>query len=80
MLNVDGRVVVISFHSLEDRICKTIFKDKSEIKVPKNVPLIIKEIPELELITKHPITPSEAELDNNNRAHSAKMRVARKLK
>ena len=80
MLNIDGRVVVISFHSLEDRICKTIFKDKSEIKVPKNIPLIIKEIPELELITKHPITPSEAELESNNRAHSAKMRVARKLK
>ena len=80
MLNKDGRVVVISFHSLEDRICKTIFKEESTINIPKNVPIINTEIPNLELITKHPITPSEEELTNNNRAHSAKMRVARKLK
>ncbi|MBP5445865.1 MAG: 16S rRNA (cytosine(1402)-N(4))-methyltransferase RsmH [Acholeplasmatales bacterium] len=78
LLNKNGRVVVISFHSLEDRICKTIFKDNSEIKVPKNVPLIIKETPKLKLITKHPITPSDEEINNNNRSHSAKMRVAEK--
>ena len=78
LLNTDGRIVVISFHSLEDRICKTIFKDNSTINIPKGVPLITKELPKLELITKHPILPSEAELENNNRAHSAKMRVARK--
>lgn len=80
LLNKNGRVVVISFHSLEDRICKTIFKDNSEIKVPKNVPLIIKETPKLKLITKHPITPSDEEINNNNRSHSAKMRVAEKNK
>ena len=78
LLNTDGRIVVISFHSLEDRICKTIFKDNSTINIPKGVPLITKELPKLELITKHPILPSEVELENNNRAHSAKMRVARK--
>ena len=80
LVNKNGRIVVISFHSLEDRICKTIFKDESTINIPKNVPIINKEIPNLELITKHPITPSDSELENNNRAHSAKMRVARKLK
>ena len=80
LLNVDGRVVVISFHSLEDRICKTIFKEESTINIPKNVPIISNEIPNLELITKHPIIPAEEELEYNNRAHSAKMRVARKLK
>lgn len=78
LLNTDGRIVVISFHSLEDRICKTIFKDNSTINIPKGVPLITKELPKLELITKHPILPSDKELENNNRAHSAKMRVARK--
>ena len=78
LLNKDGRVVVISFHSLEDRICKTIFKDNSIINIPKGLPIINNELPKLELITKHPITPSEVELENNNRAHSAKMRVARK--
>ena len=78
LLNIDGRVVVISFHSLEDRICKTIFKDNSTINIPKGLPIINKELPKLELITKHPITPSIDELENNNRAHSAKMRVARK--
>ncbi len=80
MLNKDGMAVVISFHSLEDRICKTIFKDESTINIPKGLPIINNEIPNLEIITKHPITPSEVELENNNRAHSAKMRVARKLK
>ena len=79
LLNKDGRVVVISFHSLEDRICKTIFKDNSTINIPKGVPLITKELPKLELITKHPILPSEVELENNNRAHSAKMRIIEKL-
>ena len=78
LLSKDGRVVVISFHSLEDRICKTIFKEESTINIPKNVPIINTEKPNLELITKHPITPSDIELDNNNRAHSAKMRVAKK--
>ncbi|MCR5462417.1 MAG: 16S rRNA (cytosine(1402)-N(4))-methyltransferase RsmH [bacterium] len=78
LLNIDGRVVVISFHSLEDRVCKTIFKDNSTINIPKGLPIINKELPKLELITKHPITPSIDELENNNRAHSAKMRVARR--
>ena len=78
LLNIDGRVVVISFHSLEDRICKTIFKEESTINIPKNVPIINTELPKLELITKHPILPTDEELEYNNRAHSAKMRVARK--
>ena len=78
LLNKDGRVVVISFHSLEDRICKTIFKDETTINIPKGLPIINNELPNLEIITKHPITPSDAELEYNNRAHSAKMRVAKK--
>ena len=78
LLNKDGRIVVITFHSLEDRICKTIFREESTINIPKNVPIINNQKPNLELITKHPITPTEEELENNNRAHSAKMRVVKK--
>lgn len=78
LLNTDGRCVVITFHSLEDRICKQIFKDYSTINIPKNVPIIIKDKPILDLITKHPLTPSDTELENNNRAHSAKLRCAKK--
>lgn len=78
MLNVNGRVSIITFHSLEDRIAKLILKDKSTVNIPKNVPIFdIK--PELELINKHPILPSEDELLNNNRAHSAKLRIAKKI-
>lgn len=78
LLNKDGRAVVITFHSLEDRLCKVIFKEKSTINIPKNVPIIQTEKPVLELITKKPILPSEEEMQENNRAHSAKMRVAKK--
>lgn len=78
MLQSDGYAVVITFHSLEDRICKTIFKEKSTICIPKGVPMIIQEEAPYELITRKPILPSELELAENNRAHSAKMRVIRK--
>lgn len=78
MLNPNGRAVVITFHSLEDRICKTIFKEKSTIFIPKGVPMIIKEEAPFELITKKPILPSSEEVEGNNRSHSAKMRVIRK--
>lgn len=75
MLNPNGRAVVITFHSLEDRICKSIFKERSTIEIPKGVPMIIEETAPFELITKKPLLPSEEELEANNRAHSAKMRV-----
>lgn len=78
LLNKDGYIVVITFHSLEDRLCKVIFKEKSTVDIPKGVPMANIEEAPFELITKHPITPSEEELEYNNRAHSAKMRVIRK--
>lgn len=78
--NIGGRIVVITFHSLEDRICKHTFKEFSEIKVPKNLPIVINELAPLKLITKSPILPSEEELEFNNRAHSAKLRIAEKQK
>ena len=78
LLNKDGYIVVITFHSLEDRLCKVIFKEKSTVDIPKGVPMANIEEAPFELITKHPIVPSDEELEYNNRAHSAKMRVIRK--
>ena len=78
LMNTDGYIVVITFHSLEDRICKTMFKEASTVDVPEGLPIMpVTEAP-FELITRHPITSSDEELDYNNRAHSAKMRVLRK--
>ncbi len=78
MLNTDGYAVVITFHSLEDRICKTVFKDASTIDVLEGLPVMLEEDAKFELITRKPILPSKEELLENNRSHSAKMRVIRK--
>ena len=78
MMNKGGRACVIRFHSLEDRICKNVFKERSTIDIPKGVPMIINTDAPFNLVTRKPILPSEAELEENNRAHSAKMRVIEK--
>lgn len=78
MLNSDGRAVVITFHSLEDRICKTMFKERTTLDIPQGLPIVITQEAPFELMTRKPILPSEEELQENNRAHSAKMRVIRK--
>ena len=80
MLNVNGRICVITFHSLEDKICKDIFKRNSEInKVFKGLPNIPYEyLPKLKIIDK--ILPSKEELENNNRSRSATLRIAEKIK
>ncbi|MEQ2529222.1 16S rRNA (cytosine(1402)-N(4))-methyltransferase RsmH [Robertmurraya yapensis] len=76
-----GRISVITFHSLEDRICKVTFKKASETPdLPHGLPVIPDEYkPILKLITRKPIIPSDAELEENNRARSAKLRIAEKL-
>ena len=80
MLAVDGRISVITFHSLEDRLTKQLFKEASTVDVPKGLPFIPDDLkPKLELISLKPILPSAEELEMNNRAHSAKLRVARKV-
>ncbi|HFJ9475388.1 MULTISPECIES: 16S rRNA (cytosine(1402)-N(4))-methyltransferase RsmH [Bacillus] len=75
-----GRVSVITFHSLEDRICKTTFKRNSTTpQLPPGLPIIPEEFkPKLKLITRKPILPSDIELEENNRARSAKLRIAEK--
>lgn len=82
VLKPGGRVSVITFHSLEDRICKSTFKEKSSLPdLPPGLPVIPEEFePELKLITRKPITASEEELAENNRARSAKLRIAEKRK
>ena len=82
ILNVGGRIAVITFHSLEDRICKRIFKEVTKenpvIKGMPNVPIDM--LPDFRLITNKPILPSDAELNNNTRSRSAKLRIVEKIK
>ena len=82
VLNVNGRIAVITFHSLEDRICKHIFREVSKenavIKGMPNVPSDM--LPDFKLITSKPILPSDAELANNTRSRSAKLRIIEKIK
>ena len=82
IIAVGGRISVITFHSLEDRICKVTFKKASETpQLPHGLPIIPEEFqPKLKLVTRKPILPSEDELEFNNRARSAKLRIAEKLK
>lgn len=79
LLNPGGRICVITFHSLEDRICKLKFKNESEINsFYKGLPNIPDEYkPKLKLIKK--IKPSKEEIEKNNRSRSAILRVAEKL-
>ena len=82
ILNVHGRVCVITFHSLEDRIVKNVFKEYTEIdpKV-KGLPNIPDDyLPNYKLINKSVIVPTDIELNNNNRSRSAKLRIIERIK
>ena len=81
-LAVGGRICIITFHSLEDRIVKQSFRQFSlGCTCPTGFPVCVcgKE-PELKIITRKPILPSPSEIESNPRARSAKLRVAEKLK
>lgn len=80
-LKSQGKLAVITFHSLEDRIVKNFFRKLSEIKdlYGKDVPLSKMSKPEFKLITKKPIIPTEAEIKANKRSHSAKLRIIEKI-
>jgi 16S rRNA (cytosine1402-N4)-methyltransferase len=80
LLTTGGRVAVITFHSLEDRICKQTFTKWSQGCIcPSDFPqCACGQTPKMKVITKRPIEPSEVELEQNPRARSAKLRIAEK--
>ena len=77
LLNVGGRISVITFHSLEDKICKYTFNDVTKLKdVPPGLPVIPDYLqPRFKLINKKAMVASKEELEVNHRAHSAKLRI-----
>jgi len=81
LLEPDGRLAVISFHSLEDRIVKrTLLKLSGRCQCPPRLPKCICEATKVvEILTRRPIVPTEAETEANPRARSAKLRGARKI-
>ena len=82
LLNVGGRMVVITFHSLEDRIVKQVFKEVSSVDpVVASLPVIPDAYqPNFKLVTDKVILPSKEELEENNRSHSSKLRVIERIK
>lgn len=81
VLNPNGRIAIITFHSLEDRIVKNTFSNLAKGCIcPKEFPVCVcNHKPEIKIITKKPILPSNDELSKNTRSKSAKLRVAEKL-
>lgn len=82
MLNVGGRIAFITFHSLEDKIVKHKFLEVTKVdEISKGLPNIpLDKLPNYKLITKKGIKASSEELNHNNRAHSATLRVIEKIK
>lgn len=82
MLNIDGRVSVITFQSLEDRLVKSMFKEKTSLPdLPQGLPVIPQGMEvDYRLVNRKPIFPTKSEIETNHRAHSAKLRVIERIK
>ncbi len=82
MIQIGGRVAVITFHSLEDRLCKTMFREVSaQPDLPPNFPIVPEHLkPNYRLVNRKPIAPSEEEVEANRRARSARLRVIERVK
>ena len=80
MLEVGGRICVITFHSLEDRLCKQIFKEVSSLdKSLQKMPIVPDEyLPKFKVIDT--LDPTKEEIEENNRARSAKLRIIERIK
>ena len=81
LLDSGGRIAIITFHSLEDRIVKTEFERRlNPCTCPKEFPICVcGKVADVKKVTRKPIVPSEEELERNPRARSAKLRVLEKL-
>jgi 16S rRNA (cytosine1402-N4)-methyltransferase len=79
VLKPGGRIAIITFHSIEDRIVKTFFRDNSFEEPEENPFEMTERTRTLKAVNKKPITPSEQEQKRNPRARSAKLRVAEKI-
>lgn len=81
MLSPQGRLCVISFHSLEDRIVKQVMAEKAKGCIcPKDIPVCVcGRVPRVKIITKNPVCASEEEIKNNVRSRSAKLRIVEKI-
>lgn len=81
-LHTGGRIAVITFHSLEDRIAKQAFKKwSSNLPVPRNLPVVPTDhLAPFKLVDKKAILPNEQELNENRRSRSAKLRIAEKVR
>lgn len=80
LLKINGRICVITFHSLEDRICKEIFKEVSTVKKElQNLPIIPDEYrPKFRIVAN--IKPTDEEIENNKRSRSARLRVIERVR
>jgi len=80
LLNINGRIAVITFHSGEDKIAKKVFKEMTTSKIPKDVPIFTNDDVHYKLVNAKGIKPTSDELSENNRSHSSKLRVIEKIR